>query len=282
MPEQYLQAAFEVKAMCDELSRRLLRWHWEKQRGLTLRQLGEYVARRMEQAPDYYGSMPALDLKGSWQQLDTTVCMRVLLDPGDGAEGQPLRLLSDAPRPVGARRACNGLRIARNAAAHATELEGAAEAAARFTEAVEDLADCYGEAAFTDAELEKYRKAAARAVKQCAGAAQPARRDTAGSAGRAAPAGRQGGMAKNARTGSTGNGAKQSGKGKAAAKTSSAAKSRAAQGGRGNSRSAGRKKKTSARKRRPGGIELLFLALGAVVLLTALWLRARALGLFAG
>lgn len=277
MPEQYLQAAFEIKAMCDELSRRLLRWHWEKQRGLTLRQLMEYIARRTEQAPDYYGRIPAPDSKGSWQQLDTTVCMRVLLDPGDGEEGQPLRLLSDAPRPVGARHACNGLRIARNAAAHATELEGAAEAAARFSQAVEDLADCYGEEAFTAAELEKYRRAAARAVKQCAGAAQAAPEEAADPAA---------GAAKNARAKGSKSGAKQGGQGKATAgKTPSAAKSRASRGGNGGgaaaakSRRTGRGRKPSARRRRLGGLERLFLALGAVVVLTALWLRARALGL---
>ena len=29
MAEQALQAAFEIKTACDEISRRLLRWHWE-------------------------------------------------------------------------------------------------------------------------------------------------------------------------------------------------------------------------------------------------------------
>ena len=29
MPEQALQVAFEIKTACDEISRRLLRWHWE-------------------------------------------------------------------------------------------------------------------------------------------------------------------------------------------------------------------------------------------------------------
>ena len=28
MPEEALQAAFEIKTACDEISRRLLRWHW--------------------------------------------------------------------------------------------------------------------------------------------------------------------------------------------------------------------------------------------------------------
>ena len=33
MAEQALQAAFEIKTACDEISRRLLRWHWEHKPG---------------------------------------------------------------------------------------------------------------------------------------------------------------------------------------------------------------------------------------------------------
>ena len=33
MPEQALQVAFEIKTACDEISRRLLRWHWERKPG---------------------------------------------------------------------------------------------------------------------------------------------------------------------------------------------------------------------------------------------------------
>ncbi|MBQ7859048.1 MAG: hypothetical protein IJ347_02785, partial [Faecalibacterium sp.] len=83
MAEEYLQAAFDVKTMCDELSRRLLRWHWEKQQGKTLVQLAEHVARRAEQAPELFARLPAVGTKGGWQQLDTTRCMRVLLDAGE-------------------------------------------------------------------------------------------------------------------------------------------------------------------------------------------------------
>ena len=32
MPEEALQAAFEIKTACDEISRRLLRWHVGAQR----------------------------------------------------------------------------------------------------------------------------------------------------------------------------------------------------------------------------------------------------------
>ena len=120
---------------------RLLRWHWEKQEGKALPQLAEYVAQRAQQAPEYFSRMPELTGVRDWQKLDTTVCMRVLLDPGDGAEGTPLRLLSAAPRPVAARHACNGLRVARNAAAHATEPAGAAAAAAGVAGAGEALAE---------------------------------------------------------------------------------------------------------------------------------------------
>ena len=136
-----------------------------------MRQLVEYVELRARQAPDYFGRMQELTAKTTWQQLDTTVCMRVLLDPGDGVDARPLRLLGAAPRPVVARQACNGLRLARNAAAHSTTLEGVAESAAAFAEAVEKLEDGYDDAVLTAAELDKYRKAAARAVNICREAA---------------------------------------------------------------------------------------------------------------
>ena len=30
MPDEALQTAFEIKTTCDEISRKLLRWHWEQ------------------------------------------------------------------------------------------------------------------------------------------------------------------------------------------------------------------------------------------------------------
>ena len=30
MPDETLQVAFEIKTACDEISRKLLRWHWER------------------------------------------------------------------------------------------------------------------------------------------------------------------------------------------------------------------------------------------------------------
>ena len=82
MAEQALQAAFEIKTACDEISRRLLRWHWEHKPGShSLGALLDHIAQRRQESPEYYDRMPDLSGKNSWQQLDTTVCMRVLLDP---------------------------------------------------------------------------------------------------------------------------------------------------------------------------------------------------------
>ena len=82
MPEEALQAAFEIKTACDEISRRLLRWHWEHKPGSnSLGALLDHIAQRQQESPDYYDRMPDLSGKSSWQQLDTTICMRVLLDP---------------------------------------------------------------------------------------------------------------------------------------------------------------------------------------------------------
>ena len=86
MPEQALQVAFEIKTACDEISRRLLRWHWERKPGAhSLDALLEHIAARKQESPDYYDRMPDLTGKTSWQQLDTTLCMRVLLDPENDA-----------------------------------------------------------------------------------------------------------------------------------------------------------------------------------------------------
>ena len=74
MPEQALQVAFEIKTACDEISRRLLRWHWERKPGAhSLDALLEHIAARKQESPDYYDRMPDLTGKTSWQQLDTTL-----------------------------------------------------------------------------------------------------------------------------------------------------------------------------------------------------------------
>ena len=85
--------------------------------------------------------------KNSWQQLDTTICMRVLLDPEKDA-AKPLDLLGNTSDPGAARRACNAVRTARNEAAHATDHTDAAQAAILFNEAVESLEDGYVGTAF--------------------------------------------------------------------------------------------------------------------------------------
>ncbi len=134
MPEEALQAAFEIKTACDEISRRLLRWHWEHKPGSnSLGALLDHIAQRQQESPDYYDRMPDLSGKSSWQQLDTTICMRVLLDPEKDAE-KPLDLLGNTSSPGAARRACNTVRTARNEAAHATDQTDAAQAAILFNE----------------------------------------------------------------------------------------------------------------------------------------------------
>lgn len=93
MPEPSLQTAFEIKTQCDEISRQLLRWHWEQRPGShTFEDLLQHIQQRREESPDYYDRLPDLSGKTSWQQLDTTLCMRVLLDPEQEA-ARPLDLL---------------------------------------------------------------------------------------------------------------------------------------------------------------------------------------------
>ena len=104
MAEEYLQAAFEIKAACDDISRKLLRWHWEQKPGAhSVDALLKHLAQRQKESPDYYERLPELSGRTSWQQLDTTLCMRVLLDPEKDA-ARPLDLLGNTPRPATARR----------------------------------------------------------------------------------------------------------------------------------------------------------------------------------
>ena len=139
MQDEALQAAFEIKTECDEISRRLLRWHWEQKPGShSLDALLRHIAQRQKESPDYYDRMPDLSGKTSWQQLDTTLCMRVLLDPEKDA-AKPLDLLGNTRHPGAARRACNAVRTARNEAAHAADAQDAAQAALLFNEAIESL-----------------------------------------------------------------------------------------------------------------------------------------------
>ena len=269
MGQADLQTAFEIKTMCDELSRRLLRWHWEQQEGRTLRQLADYVAERTRQAPDYFAHVQEIGAKATWQQLDTTFCQRILLDPGEGAEDRPLRLLSAAPRPVVARQSCNGLRMARNAAAHSTCLQDVAEAAVAFAEAIEKLDDGYGDAVFTSAELEKYRKAAARAVNLCREASlnQPEEPELPAAKRRSAQ--------------SEADAPKRAPAKSASAKVESSAprKSGTSAAAAPTRKPAAHSKTPPARKKKLGSVERLFVFLAAAVFVVAVWMRAKSMGL---
>ena len=179
MQEEALQAAFEVKAACDEISRKLLRWHWEHKPGShSLDSLIQHVAQRREESPDYYDRTPDLSGKTSWQQLDTTICMRVLLDPEKDAS-RPLDLLGNMEHPGAARRACNAVRTARNKAAHAADRTEAAQAAILFNEAVESLEEGYAGTAFRENELARYyREAEEPSAPRAEEQEQPAERRT--------------------------------------------------------------------------------------------------------
>lgn len=160
MTDEYLQVAFEIKATCDEISRRLLRWHWEKKPGAhSFDALLEYAAQRREESPAYYDRLPDLSDKTSWQQLDTTICMRILLDPEQDAK-HPVDLIGNTAHPAAARRACNAVRTARNEAAHASDRAGAGQAAILFSEAVESLEEGYANSALQENELARYYRRA--------------------------------------------------------------------------------------------------------------------------
>ena len=73
----------------------------------------KHLAQRQKESPDYYERLPELNGRTGWQQLDTTLCMRILLDPEKDA-ARPLDLLGNTPHPAAARRACNAVRMARN------------------------------------------------------------------------------------------------------------------------------------------------------------------------
>ena len=172
MQDEALQAAFEIKTECDEISRRLLRWHWEQKPGShSLDALLRHIAQRQKESPDYYDRMPDLSGKTSWQQLDTTLCMRVLLDPEKDA-AKPLDLLGNTRHPGAARRACNAVRTARNEAAHASDRTAAAQAAILFNEAVEALEEGYAGAPLRTSELGQYYRLAEDYLSRC-GAKKP-------------------------------------------------------------------------------------------------------------
>lgn len=169
MAEEALQVAFEIKTACDEISRGLLRWHWEQKPGEHgLDALLRHLEQRRAESPEYYERLPELSGKNSWKQLDTTLCMRVLLDPEKDA-ARPLDLLGNTARPAAARRACNAVRTARNQAAHASDHADAAQAAILFNEAVESLEAGYEGTALRTGELAKYYRMAEDFLARCGG-----------------------------------------------------------------------------------------------------------------
>ena len=126
----------------------------------------KHLAQRQKESPDYYERLPDLNGRTGWQQLDTTLCMRILLDPEKDA-ARPLDLLGNTPHPAAARRACNAVRMARNEAAHASDKTAAAQAAIRFNEAVEELEAGYEGTALTTGDLEKYYRMAEEFLSRC-------------------------------------------------------------------------------------------------------------------
>lgn len=256
MEDEALQVAFEIKILCDELSRRLLRWHWEQKPGPhTLDALLRYVAQRQKESPEYYDRMPDPMAKTSWQQLDTTFCMRVLLDPEKDA-AQPVDLLGNTARPAAARRACNALRMARNQAAHAADRKEGIQAAILFNDAVESLEEGYAGSALKESELAKYYRQAEEFLQRC-GAKEPVAQPQ--KAARSTSAGASKGAA--AKTGKT-----ASGQNRISGKTTASRKT-------GKHTASGRKKKPS--KRSNSGVGWLLFA----VLVAGLLVRAYSMGL---
>ena len=167
MAEEYLQVAFEIKAACDDISRKLLRWHWEHKPGAhSFDALMQHLARRQKESPDYYQRLPEAGGRSGWQQLDTTLCMRVLLDPENDA-ARPLDLLGNTAHPSAARHACNAIRTARNEAAHAAVAADGAQAALLFNEAIEALEEGYAGTAFKENELAQYYREAEDYLNRC-------------------------------------------------------------------------------------------------------------------
>ena len=120
MPEEYLQAALRSKRPATRSAGASALALGVKARGPRLRfPFGAH--------PPPPGGKPRLlrpyarcEPQDQWQQMDTTLCMRVLLDPENDAS-QPLDLLGNTAHPGAARRACNAVRTARNEAAHASD-----------------------------------------------------------------------------------------------------------------------------------------------------------------
>ena len=162
MPEQALQVAFEIKTACQRdqppppAALALAAQARGTQSGRTAAADRRPTSRKARITTT---CMPDLTGKTSWQQLDTTLCMRVLLDPETDA-ARPLDLLGNTAHPSAARHACNAIRTARNEAAHAAVAADGAQAALLFNEAIEALEEGYAGTAFKENELAQYYREA--------------------------------------------------------------------------------------------------------------------------
>ena len=246
MPDEALQTAFEIKTTCDEISRKLLRWHWENKPGEhSLGALLDHIRTRQQESPEYYDRLPDLAGRNSWQQLDTTLCMRVLLDPEKDA----------------ARRACNAVRTARNEAAHASDRTAAAQAAILFNEAVEALEEGYAGAPLRTSELGQYYRLAEDYLSRC-GAKKPiASAAPEEKAPRAAKSGQN--TAGRKKEGASGSASRRSTKQNTSGRSSGGRPQNRKQGGSRNSRARARQKQKQANRT----VLLVLLAILAVGLL---------------
>ena len=261
MPDETLQVAFEIKTACDEISRRLLRWHWERKPGAhSLNALLEHIAQRQQESPEYYERMPDLSGRTSWSQLDTTLCMRVLVDPEKDA-AHPLDLLGNTEHPGAARRACNAVRTARNEAAHASDRTAGTQAAILFNEAVEALEEGYAGTALRTSELGQYYRLAEEYLSRC-GAKKPiASAAPEEKAPRAAKSGQN--TAGRKKEGTSGSASRRSTKQNTSGRSSGGRSQNRKQGGSRNSRARARQKQKQANRT----VLLVLLAILAVGLL---------------
>ena len=173
MPDEALQTAFEIKTTCDEISRKLLRWHWENKPGEhSLGALLDHIRTRQQESPEYYDRLP--DLAGrnssgsSWIPPCVCGCCWTL------KRMLPARWICWAIRstPLLPAGACNAVRTARNEAAHASDRTAAAQAAILFNEAVEALEEGYAGAPLRTSELGQYYRLAEDYLSRC-GAKKP-------------------------------------------------------------------------------------------------------------
>ena len=156
----------EIEARCLEIGQYIA------EHGATVRAAARrFGVSKSSVHKDMHERLPELNGRTGWQQLDTTICMRVLLDPEKDA-AKPLDLLGNTSNPGAARRACNAVRTARNEAAHAADRTDGTQAAILFNEAVESLEDGYVGTAFRENELARYYRDAENYLARC-GAKEP-------------------------------------------------------------------------------------------------------------